>query len=545
MMKLRISQIRLIIFCISPILILSIATLYNQTFFSTTDLPKGFIDDIPALLLLSIGFIILPVLLHSFSKLHMAFNNSRYKTIELVAVLLLSLLTNHLWVSSQLSNNVISWITYKGSIPYLYPTVKLFNLPGLIYWICCVIYWSMYFKIFLVFIKLFVKVSDIRSLFYKKDTSFTQAFSKTDFKNFFISSTVFFTYSFFYYLILQISDFIIEGTGTMDMHPNRLIILTFVILLMLSYNTITTVIHFYNSPYNENSHDISAVFYQYEIRLDLIFALAPGLIFFIYYLFSTHILADESLEFKNSLIFFVFLVIIAISIINQLSKQRRIDNYKMIQNENSNLQIYAKTVDKLYLGVSHYKHDITNTLLSFKTYIDEKNYDELEVFYNEHIINNAPINDSNYEFLTVMSSINNMSLKGLLLYKFSIAEHLGLSLDLEIMDTMEDLSINDVLLCRVIGILMDNAIEASSLSNQKTILFSMILEHGNFEITIGNSYKGLPEINHIFDFNKSSKGEHRGIGLHSLTSILKSHPTINLETSITKDWFLQKLIFEI
>jgi len=534
---------------------MSLFNLYNQTFFSSTFLRKGFIDDKPALFLLSFGFITLTILLKFFSGLKIKFDKSIERKasfnfifmnlLEYILILMVSLTVNHLWVSSQLSNNVISWITYKGTVPYLFQAVELFNIPGLFYWGFCVIYWFMYFKILVIFLKLFVKIGDVKRLFSKDHISSTQSFSKVDLKHFLINSTIFFAYTFCYYLVLQISDFIVEGASTMDMHPNRLIILAIVILLMLVYNLVTTIIQFYDSSSDKNRQDIYEGFFQYEIKLDLVFAIAPGLIFLIYYLFTNYILADEPLEFKNNLTFFVFLMIIAVSFINQLSKWRRISNYKIISNENNNLQIYAETVDKLYLSIIHYKHDINNTLLSFKTYIDEKKYDDLEAFYNEKIINNSPVNDSNYEFLTVISSINNMSLKGLLLYKFSTAEHLDINVNLEVIDVAEDLAINDVLLCRVIGILLDNAIEASSLSEQKHILFSMCFEKNNFEITIGNSYKGLLEIDNIFKFKNSSKGEHRGIGLHSLSSILKSHPNINLDTSITKDWFLQRLIFEL
>ena len=97
---------------------------------------------------------------------------------------------------------------------------------------------------------------------------------------------------------------------------------------------------------------------------------------------------------------------------------------------------------------------------------------------------------------------------------------------------------------RVLGILLNNAIEASKECDDK-IINVIFRKNGNRnEIVIENTYKNkYIDIDRIFEKNYSTKKGNSGIGLWEVKKILKKHKNLNLYTSKNNKFFSQQ--FEI
>ena len=97
---------------------------------------------------------------------------------------------------------------------------------------------------------------------------------------------------------------------------------------------------------------------------------------------------------------------------------------------------------------------------------------------------------------------------------------------------------------RILGILLDNAIEASSESEEKiiNITFRNDTKNNRQLITIENTYKNKDiDTEKIFEKGVTEKENHTGLGLWEVRKILNKNNNANLFTSKTDNFFSQQL----
>ena len=141
--------------------------------------------------------------------------------------------------------------------------------------------------------------------------------------------------------------------------------------------------------------------------------------------------------------------------------------------------------------------------------------------------------------------INNPGLYSLLNNKFFKAKNLGISFDIEFLLNPNDLDINMYIFSRILGVLIDNAIEASEKCDYKIIKLSFIRDNINSRsvINIINTYNDKDlDISKIFKKGFSSKEQHSGIGLWQVNKYIKKSKNLELKPSKDDLYFKQELI---
>ena len=97
---------------------------------------------------------------------------------------------------------------------------------------------------------------------------------------------------------------------------------------------------------------------------------------------------------------------------------------------------------------------------------------------------------------------------------------------------------------RILGILLDNAIDAASECDKKVlnIVFRNDSKNSRNIILIENTYKDKSvNISEIFNKGVSGKENHTGLGLWEVRNILKKNNNVNLHTEKTDKYFSQQL----
>lgn len=97
---------------------------------------------------------------------------------------------------------------------------------------------------------------------------------------------------------------------------------------------------------------------------------------------------------------------------------------------------------------------------------------------------------------------------------------------------------------RIIGVYLDNAIEAASISEEKTIEIQFYLENKNIVFCLGNTFKGKIEESKLDNEGYSSKGKNRGYGLPLVKDLLSKHEELKDERVIVDQYYVQKLIIK-
>ena len=121
----------------------------------------------------------------------------------------------------------------------------------------------------------------------------------------------------------------------------------------------------------------------------------------------------------------------------------------------------------------------------------------------------------------------------------------GLDVFIDIMDSIDNFEIKVIDLARILGIYIDNAIEAAAESEQKEIKFNIVKEENAVIIVIMNSFVNLGlSVKEMEKQNVSTKGDGRGLGLNNVNEILRKYPNINKITEMKGNYFLQTLVIQ-
>lgn len=138
-------------------------------------------------------------------------------------------------------------------------------------------------------------------------------------------------------------------------------------------------------------------------------------------------------------------------------------------------------------------------------------------------------------------------LRGLFSNKLLVMEELKINYDLRIgkginAKTLKNLDYQDRRdFGKVIGIYLDNAINATGKTNKKEINIEFFLEEGYFCVLISNTFSGTLDIEKMGTMGYTSKGGNHGYGLSLAKEILKKNKNIKSEMSVYLD-ILTKIV---
>ena len=208
-------------------------------------------------------------------------------------------------------------------------------------------------------------------------------------------------------------------------------------------------------------------------------------------------------------------------------------------------KLYNKTLTILYDNIRGFKHDFNNIVQAIGGYISTDNMDGLKDYYTDLLEDCQKINN-----LAILNPelINNPAVYSLLTSKYHKAEELGIKMNFEVFLDLETLNIKTYDLTRILGILLDNSIEASSKCDEKEIYITIRKDSkANRQLFIIENTYTNKDVNtdRIFEKGYTSKvdedNKNHGLGLWEVRQILKKNNNLNLFTKKTNKLFKQQL----
>ena len=176
----------------------------------------------------------------------------------------------------------------------------------------------------------------------------------------------------------------------------------------------------------------------------------------------------------NGCLFLAAFIAITILLRTLYQAIRRQEENNSMAEQYENLQTYTRKLEALYNSMRSFKHDYVNLLATMSGYMEENNMKELKSYFYQEILPISHSFSENNSRLSSLSFIENLELKGLLSSKLIRAMELGLHVELEISKPVSAFSMRPVDLALVMGIFLDNAIEAAENTDEKLIRFAVI-----------------------------------------------------------------------
>ena len=206
------------------------------------------------------------------------------------------------------------------------------------------------------------------------------------------------------------------------------------------------------------------------------------------------------------------------------------------------LQDYTRNLEAMYNSLRSFKHDYVNILLSLSGYIEAGDMDRLKFFFESKIFPTKNLITGEDYKLNQLSNISVLEIKSLLSAKMIYAHESGIDITIDIPDKVESFLIDTVDLARILGIFLDNAIEATLETEQPQIGLNIIQNKTGVSIIISNRFRDNGLMLHkLKQKGFSTKIGHQGIGLWNAQKIISSYDNVLLETTMKCDYFTQHI----
>ena len=202
---------------------------------------------------------------------------------------------------------------------------------------------------------------------------------------------------------------------------------------------------------------------------------------------------------------------------------------------------YNNTLRILHDNVRGFKHDFDNIITTIGGYIRTNDMNGLEKYYIQLEDDCQRVNNL---YILNPEIVNNDGIYNLLTKKYNEADSKDIKVNITFLLDLSTLKMKIYEFARILGILLDNAIEASSACDEKiiNIIFRNDTKNSRQLIIIENTYNNKDvDTNKIFEKGITEKENHTGLGLWEVRKIIKKYNNINLYTSKTEKYFSQQL----
>lgn len=209
---------------------------------------------------------------------------------------------------------------------------------------------------------------------------------------------------------------------------------------------------------------------------------------------------------------------------------------------NQQLQDYLVNIEQQYTELRRFKHDYQNILLSLESFAEKGDQQQFKAYYQELLAQRPIQNEIQGAVIAQLDYLKNEPIRGLVIQKFLAAKQAGVTLKFEMTEPIELATANLLTVIRIIGILLDNAIEQAVQETDKLVSCAFLQSDGLIEITIENTASQVKNLQAFSELGYSTKGAGRGTGLANVQDLIAKQTNLFLETQIENRKLRQTLM---
>jgi len=210
--------------------------------------------------------------------------------------------------------------------------------------------------------------------------------------------------------------------------------------------------------------------------------------------------------------------------------------------EQSTLGHYTSELEQQQTAMRNFKHDYQNILTSIGAFLDENDLAGLKEYYTSEIQVASEIITKGNLALEPLSKIKVREIKSILAAKLMLAQHMDVNAAFEADEIIDHIPADSVVLVRMLGILLDNAVEAVVELGHGNLRVACFKDGADILFIVQNTCRtDVPSLQQLEISGFSTKGEGRGLGLATLIGLANAESNITLETSVKDETFTQMI----
>ena len=231
----------------------------------------------------------------------------------------------------------------------------------------------------------------------------------------------------------------------------------------------------------------------------------------------------------------------AVSIATIISSSKLESTRQDLQSE----QLANHSLSILHDQVRSFKHDFDNIVNSIGGYVINEDIEGLKKYYNQLL---EECHKTNNLYALSPKVINHPAIYHMLATKYYEANQMNVEITLNVFLDLNEIETRMQIydFTRILGILLDNAIDAAKECEKKIINVTFRKEMSNdmIIVKIQNTYNNKDvDTEEIYNKGSTSKENHSGLGLWKVRQILMHNNNLNLFTTKDDEFFSQQ--FEI
>ncbi|MEO2507961.1 GHKL domain-containing protein [Clostridium paraputrificum] len=283
--------------------------------------------------------------------------------------------------------------------------------------------------------------------------------------------------------------------------------------MIISQSIINTsvilLIYFFNKKMTINFIDIV----KKNIKIFIMVILQCFMIFFLFQYINTTTWLS-SIEKVLILLSILSLILVGIFLSVDIFRQ-----FKKTEEDKLKSR-YNEVLEEYFEKMRADSHEYKNHLNAIYGVLQVGDYDQIKDLVKGYIQN-----VSNEDHLIELSKINNQLIRALIYSKISYATSIGINFKYYIKSSLKDISISDSELVIIMSNILNNAIEASSESDDKYVELTLGKKDNKYNIVVKNSVNNEDVINvlEMFNYGYSNKGDERGVGLYNVKTIVDNN----------------------
>ena len=218
--------------------------------------------------------------------------------------------------------------------------------------------------------------------------------------------------------------------------------------------------------------------------------------------------------------------------------------------EGNHLEYYTNELEQQQISIRKFRHDYQNIFLSIKSYIDDGDLQGLKKYYGDNITTASKAIVENDFTLDSLQKIKVREIKSILASKIIATQNLGggAKVVVEVNEEIEKIPVESITLVRMLGIILDNAIEAISerdFEGDGLLYVGVFKWSSGITIIVENTCgQGVPPLEQLWKSGFTTKGKGHGLGLGNLLELANQSPNVTLGTSVEDGKFRQELLIE-